>query len=71
MKQRVRFIVALLLMAVQGVWAWEGSGTSTDPYLIQNLDEWKSLSYDLAHQKSHGGKGNQRHEGDDDFHHLE
>ena len=56
MKQRVRFIVALLLMAVQGVWAWEGSGTSTDPYLIQNLDEWKSLSYDLAHQKSHGGE---------------
>ena len=47
--------LAILLAIAQGAWAWEGSGTESDPYLIQNIDDWKSLSYDLAHQKSHEG----------------
>ena len=29
---------------VQGAWAWEGSGTSTDPYLIKTSDDWKEFA---------------------------
>ena len=55
MKQKVLFVLALLGMVAQGAWAWEGSGTQNDPYLIQNLQDWKALSDDLANQKNHAG----------------
>ena len=56
MKQRVRFILALLLMAVQGVWAWAGEGTSTNPYLIQNLTDWKQFSNEVLMGENISGK---------------
>ena len=54
--KRFKWLTVFLLLIGQTTWAWEGSGTSTDPYLIQSLDDWKSLSYDLAHQQSHEGE---------------
>ena len=54
--KRFKWLTVFLLLLGQTAWAWEGSGTSTDPYLIQSLDDWKSLSYDLAHQQSHEGE---------------
>ena len=56
MKHKVHLVFALLFFAVQGAWAWDGSGTSSDPYLIQDLQDWKALGYDLAHQKTYEGK---------------
>ena len=35
-------MIALLCTIVQGVWAWDGSGTSTDPYKIKNSADWKA-----------------------------
>ena len=41
MKRKTSFIFALLCAVVQGAWAWEGSGTESDPYLIKrNVDWW-------------------------------
>jgi hypothetical protein len=31
-------------MMVQGVLAWDGRGTSTDPYLIKSSADWKQLA---------------------------
>lgn len=56
MKQKFTILITLLLFMVQGAWAWEGSGTSSDPYLIQDLQDWKALGYDLAHQYTYEGK---------------
>ena len=56
MTHRTRLILALLLFTVQGAWAWWGTGTSSDPYLIQDLQDWKALGYDLSHQKTYEGK---------------
>ena len=36
-------IIALLCAVVQGAWAWSGSGTQADPYLITSLSDWNKL----------------------------
>ena len=43
-------------MMVQGVLAWDGSGTSTDPYLIQNNADWRQLADDVIGGNSYSGK---------------
>ena len=40
MKQKTITLLALLLITVQYMWAWDGSGTQTDPYKIQNSADW-------------------------------
>ena len=44
MRQKALLMIALLCTIVQGVWAWDGSGTSTDPYKIKNSADWKQLA---------------------------
>ncbi len=43
MKKRVFFLAAFLLTLMQGVLAWDGSGTVSDPYLIQDVDDWNNI----------------------------
>ena len=44
MRKTLFSIFALLLtMVTQGAWAWDGSGTAQDPYLIKTRDDWAAL----------------------------
>ena len=57
MKRKVLFMFALLLTAVtQGAWAWDGSGTSADPYLIKTSADWKQLADDVSAGNSYSGQ---------------
>ena len=43
--KRYIFLVAALLLMVQGASAWSGSGTSSgDPYLIASPADWETLA---------------------------
>lgn len=52
MKKTILMTIALLCLVVQGAWAWNGSGTSADPYKIQTSADWKQLSNEVL-----GGNG--------------
>lgn len=56
MKQKVMMTIALLCLVVQGAWAWNGSGTSADPYQIQTSADWKQLADDVSGGKSYSGQ---------------
>ena len=56
MKQRLFYLFAFALtMVTQGTWAWDGSGTSTDPYLINNAADWRQLADDVSGGNSYSG----------------
>ena len=42
-KRKILLIFAALLAIAQGAWAWTGSGTQADPYLITNATDWNNL----------------------------
>ena len=44
MMHRRSLLLSFLLAVVQAVWSWEGSGTETDPYLINNDTDWDVLA---------------------------
>ena len=56
MTKKIFLILTLLLTTVVGVWAWDGSGTSTDPYLIKSSADWKQLADDVNGGNSYSGK---------------
>ena len=56
MKQKALMTIALLCTVVQWTWAWDGSGTSTDPYLIKNSADWKQLADDVNGGNSYSGQ---------------
>lgn len=37
-------MLALLMLMTQGAWGWNGSGTSSDPYLVTSAADWNDLS---------------------------
>ena len=37
------FLISLLLAAIQGAWAWDGSGTQANTYQIKTTDDWNTL----------------------------
>ena len=43
-KQRLLTILMTLLLSVTGAWALDGSGTSSDPYLIGSVQDWKDFA---------------------------
>lgn len=47
-------VSVLLLMAVQGLWAWDGSGTIADPYLIKSSADWKQLLHIQEGSRDYG-----------------
>ena len=55
-KDRTMLLLILLCATVQGAWAWDGSGTSTDPYQIKTSADWKQLADDVAGGNSYSGK---------------
>jgi hypothetical protein len=56
MRQKKLLMIALLCTIVQGVWAWDGSGTSADPYKIKNSADWKQLADDVTGGNSFSGQ---------------
>ena len=44
MIKRIIPFFALLFTLVQGIYAWEGSGTAQNPYLIRNSADWQTLA---------------------------
>lgn len=48
-------LLILLCTMVQMAWAWEGSGTSADPYLIKTSADWKQLADDVSGGNSYSG----------------
>ena len=49
-------MLALLCTIVQEAWAWDGSGTQTDPYKIQTSADWKQLSDEVGGGNHFDGK---------------
>ena len=56
MNRKVLFMFALLCAVAQGAWGWDGSGTSTDPYKIQNSADWREFARDVREGYSFYGK---------------
>lgn len=56
MNNKIFLVFTLLLTTVTGVWAWDGSGTSADPYQIKNSADWKQLADDVIGGESYSGK---------------
>ena len=52
MKKQAYIIIALLCTAVQGAWAWTGSGTESDPYQISTADDWITLCNNVNNNSS-------------------
>ncbi len=42
--RRLLFLVTTMLLMVQGASAWNGSGTSGDPYLIASPADWETFA---------------------------
>ena len=56
MRKTLLSIFALLLtMVTQGAWAWDGSGTAEDPYLIKNRDDWAALVESVSQGNTYHG----------------
>ena len=55
MKAKTILMIALLFAIVQMAWAWDGSGTSADPYLIKSSADWKQLADDVRGGNSYSG----------------
>ncbi len=56
MKTRAFLIIALLFTIVQGTWAWDGEGTSANPYKIKSSADWKQLADDVNGGNSYSGQ---------------
>lgn len=54
-RKHIWFLTILLAIAQQA-WAWDGSGTSADPYLIKTSADWKQLANDVGGGNSYSGK---------------
>ena len=55
--KRYIFLVAALLLMVQGASAWSGSGNSaSDPILIANANDWNTLATNVASGTNYSGK---------------
>ena len=54
--KRYIFLVAALLLMGQGASAWNGSGSSGDPYLIANANDWNTLATNVASGTNYSGK---------------
>ena len=56
MNSKAYIVVLLLLVFGQGARAWDGSGTSADPYLIKTSADWRQLAADVKGGNSFSGK---------------
>lgn len=58
MMRKIYLLLALTMMMVQGAWAegLSGSGTSSDPYLIQNDNDWNTFATSVNNGTSYDGQ---------------
>ena len=42
------FVITTMFLMVQGASAWNGSGSSGDPYLIASTADWNTLASNVA-----------------------
>jgi hypothetical protein len=56
MCKRLFCIIVVLLTTVSRAMAWDGSGTSADPYLIKNSADWKQLADGVSGGNSYSGQ---------------
>ena len=56
MKQFKLFTLFMALACATNVWAWSGSGTSSDPYLITSEADWNTLATNVENGNSYSGK---------------
>lgn len=56
MTKKIMLIFTLLLTTVAGAWAWDGSGTSANPYLIKSSADWKQLADEVSGGNSYSDK---------------
>ena len=46
----------LLAFVTQSAWAWSGSGTSSDPYMITSTSDWNTLATNVNGGNNYSGK---------------
>ena len=51
-----KYILILLSIAYTHVWAWDGNGTESNPYLIQDAHDFITLSEKAAEGNTYKGK---------------
>ena len=49
-------LTLLLAFMTQSAWAWSGSGTSSDPYLIASTSDWNALATNVNNGTNYSGK---------------
>ena len=54
--KRLKWLTVFLLLIGQTAWAWDGEGTSSNPYLISSTSDWKQLATDVSAGNSYSGK---------------
>ncbi len=57
MKKKVLSFAMMLVLALvpMSIFAFNGSGTSSSPYLIQNADDWNTFAADVANGNTYSG----------------
>ena len=55
-KKGLLSLLLLLTMVTQGAWAWDGSGTAEDPYLISSKADWDALADNVSAGNTYHGK---------------
>ncbi|MCR4584022.1 MAG: hypothetical protein K5764_10805, partial [Prevotella sp.] len=55
MRQKLFLTMVLLCGIAQGIWAWDGSGVQTDPYLIKNTADWEALASEVSKGSIYNG----------------
>ena len=56
MTQKTFLMTALFCAIFQGTWAWDGSGTQTDPYLINDNADWRELAQQVSNGNAFNGR---------------
>ena len=54
MRQKLLMMLALLVCTTTA-WAWDGSGTSVDPYLIKSESDWNTFVNSSSTGITYGG----------------
>lgn len=56
MRKNFLMVVLMLLTSVQALLAWDGAGTSSNPYLISSTADWKQLATNVSGGNSYSDK---------------
>lgn len=56
LRARAATLLIALMCGVTGAWAWDGSGTQADPYLIKNTTEWDTFASEVNGGNTFSGK---------------